>query len=170
MTFPSYINPTLNLPPQHKNSLSPASVVLDLGAGDGAVLIDLARRVGCTCIGIELDDALVATARRATEEQGVAALVSFHAMDMFAIFADESALSASQATVLYLYQLPQALRKLEPHLSTWLAAGAESTRTVCCVTWPLSDAFVGYLDPPDPTVHARRGFYLYRIGANGEDA
>lgn len=148
---------------------------MDLGAGDGAVLIDLARRVGCRGLGIELDEALVATARRSAEDEGVAALVSFYAMDMFAVFADdensdESAVSASQATVLYLYQLPQALRQLEPHLGAWLAGGAQSSRTVCCVTWPLSDALAAeYLDPPDATVHARRGFYLYQSNRGDGD-
>lgn len=143
---------------------------MDLGAGAGAFVIETARRVGCRCLGIELDEALVAEARRSAERVGVAALVAFYARDMFAVFGAggdcaEGAGSASQADVLYLYQLPAALKQLEPHIVEWLAVGGTRTRrTVCCVTWPLSDALAGHLDPPDPAVHARRGFYVYRNG------
>lgn len=162
---------------------------MDLGAGDGAFLIEAARRAGCRGCGIELDAGLVATARQAAQAQGVADRVSFNAVDMFAVFGSTGAVgdplamvSVAAVDVLYLYQLPAALRELEQHLAAWLAGGQQlpspplpggakkeeravssSTRTVCCVTWPLSEALgAAYLDPPDPAVHAQRGFYIYR--------
>ena len=159
------------------NSLSSSSVVMDLGSGDGAFVLEAARRVGCRCIGIELDESLVMEARRSAERRGVADLVAFHAMDMFAVFNDldldldrrqddgAGLALAEQADVdvLYLYQLPAALHQLEPHILRWLTgAGGSRSRTVCCITWPLSDALADRLDPPDPAIHARRGYYVYR--------
>lgn len=143
------------------NSLSSSSVMVDLGSGDGAFVLEAARRVGCRCIGIELDEALVKEARRSAEWRGVADLVAFHAMDMFAVFNDLDL--ECQADVLYHYQLPAALHQLEPHILRWLTvAGGSRSRTECCITWPLSDALADRLDPPDPAVHARRGYYVYR--------
>lgn len=174
---------------------------MDLGAGDGAFLIEAARRAGCRGCGIELDAGLVATARQAAQAQGVADRVSFYAVDMFAVFGSSGStgavgdplvmVSVAAVDVLYLYQLPAALRELEPHLAAWLAGGqkqqqqqhrspplpgggkreeravSSSTRTVCCVTWPLSEALAAaYLDPPDPAAHAQRGFYIYRVSSN----
>ena len=100
-------------------------------------------------------------------------------MDMFAVFNDldldrrqddgAGLALAEQADVdvLYLYQLPAALQQLVPNILRWLTvAGGSRSRTVCCITWPLSDALADRLDPPDPAVHARRGFYLYRKKRN----
>lgn len=63
-----------------------SSVVMGLGSGDGAFVIEAARRVGCRCLGIKLDEALVAEARRSAERAGVGGLVAFHATDMFAVW------------------------------------------------------------------------------------
>ncbi len=143
---------------------------MDLGAGDGAFLVQAAQRTGCRGIGIELDAALVARGRAAAEARGVAGLVTMVQNDMFAAFgSDDEAGSPGRSApdVIYLYQLPAALRQLEPHLYAWLHGPWEEAglcrRTVCSVTWPLaSEAWADYLDPPDASTHAQRGFYVYR--------
>jgi len=78
---------------------------MDLGAGDGAFLVQAAQRTGCRGIGIELDAALVARGRTAAEARGVAGLVTMVQNDMFAAFGsdDEAGPPArSAADVFYL--------------------------------------------------------------------
>ena len=41
--------------------IGPLDVVLDLGCGDGAILLNIALAVGCKCIGYDIDGILCAT-------------------------------------------------------------------------------------------------------------
>jgi protein-L-isoaspartate O-methyltransferase len=52
--------------------LSRADVVLDLGCGDGRLLVDAATRTGCRAWGVERDPQLVDRARRRAAAAGVA--------------------------------------------------------------------------------------------------
>ena len=55
--------------------VGPADVVVDLGAGDGAVVCGAAARTGCRAVGIEVSGRLVLRARSAAAELGVSRLV-----------------------------------------------------------------------------------------------
>lgn len=55
--------------------LTKDSVFCDLGCGNGSVLIAAAKRVGCRCIGVEIDDAKVEEARRMVLAHGLSHLV-----------------------------------------------------------------------------------------------
>jgi len=51
-------------------------IAYDLGCGDGSVLVSIAARFGCKCIGVELDDMLCRMAHRKADEMGVSSSVT----------------------------------------------------------------------------------------------
>lgn len=87
-------------------TVTPDDYVIDLGSGDGRLVIEAARR-GARALGIEYDDNLVRYARREAEKQGVAGKAQFEKADIFAT-------DFSQATVLTLFLLPEMNRRLRP--------------------------------------------------------
>lgn len=90
--------------------------LIDLGSGDGRVVIAAARR-GAEALGIELDPTLVIKARRAAERAGVEKRARFLEGDLFA-------LDLSGATVVTLYLFPDANLALRPKLLRELAPGS----------------------------------------------
>ncbi len=82
--------------------------VIDLGSGDGRIVIEAARR-GARGLGVEIDKSLVAAATENARRAGVEDRARFEARDLF-----ETDLSA--ATVVTLYLLPELNRKLLPRL------------------------------------------------------
>lgn len=80
--------------------------VIDLGSGDGRMVIAAARR-GARALGVEYNPDLVALSERAAAAAGVADRARFVQGDMFAA-------DISQATVLPLFLLPNHLAKLAP--------------------------------------------------------
>ena len=83
-----------------------ADYVIDLGSGDGRLVISAAKR-GATAHGIEYNPALVKFSRRAAVKEGVAASATFANADIF-----ES--DFSQATVVTLFLLSNLNLKLRP--------------------------------------------------------
>jgi protein-L-isoaspartate O-methyltransferase len=96
---------------------APRDFVIDLGSGDGRIVIEAARAHGASGLGIELDPALVARARENAQSAGVAGRARFEAGD--ALRAD-----LSRATVVTIYLLPALLEQLEPRLLAQLQPGA----------------------------------------------
>jgi len=80
--------------------------VIDLGSGDGRMVIEAARR-GARAHGVEYNPDLVALSKRAASAAGVADKATFAQGDMFEA-------DISQATVLPLFLLPSNLGKLAP--------------------------------------------------------
>ena len=80
--------------------------VVDLGSGDGRMVIAAARR-GARALGVEYEPDMVALARRNAAAAGVAERAQFVQGDMFEA-------DFSQATVLALFLLPTNLRRLAP--------------------------------------------------------
>ena len=80
--------------------------VVDLGAGDGRMVIAAAKR-GARSLGVEFNADMVELARRAAAAQGVAERAVFVHGDMFEA-------DLSDATVLALFLLPHNLRRLTP--------------------------------------------------------
>lgn len=97
--------------------LTPNDVVYDLGCGDGRILIEAARRYGARGVGIDIDPALIESARAAAAEAGVAGRISFRVGDLFAA-------DVREATVVTLYLLPSLNARLAPMLRRQLAPGA----------------------------------------------
>ena len=95
----------------------PADHVMDLGSGDGRIVIAAAKRYGAHGIGIEIDGKLVAVSRENAQRAGVADRVAFEEQDV--LLAD-----VSRATVVTLYLLPFLIERLQPKLLDELPPGA----------------------------------------------
>ncbi len=86
-------------------------VVYDLGAGDGKIAIEAARRFSARAVGIEFNPDLAALARRNAQQAGVSDRVTIVTGDIFQE-------DFSHATVVTLYLLTQLNIKLKPALLT----------------------------------------------------
>lgn len=87
--------------------------VIDLGSGDGRIVITAARRFGATGLGVEIVPDLVERSRRAAEAAGVSDRVDFRVQDLF-----DPALDAdlARASVITMYLLPEVNLRLRPRL------------------------------------------------------
>ena len=90
--------------------------VVDLGSGDGRIVIAAARRYGARGLGIELDEALVRASRENARRAGVADRVSF-------IPGDVLTADFSRASVVTVYLLPDLIGQLQPRFLTDLKPG-----------------------------------------------
>lgn len=86
--------------------VTPQDYVIDLGSGDGRIVITAAKR-GARALGIEYNPEMVALSRRNAIREGVADRVQFIHGDIFAS-------DFSQATVLTMFLLPELNLKLRP--------------------------------------------------------
>lgn len=89
--------------------VTPQDYVMDLGSGDGRVLITAARRYGASGMGVDLDAELVAQSLASAAEAGVAERVTFQQQDLFKT-------DFSRATVITMYLLPGVMMRLQPRL------------------------------------------------------
>jgi len=90
--------------------------VIDLGSGDGRIVIAAAKKYGARGLGVELDGALVSQARREAERQGVRNKVDFRAENLFVTDID-------RATVLTAYLYPRVNIALRPRIFAELRPG-----------------------------------------------
>ena len=86
-------------------SITSTDFVLDLGCGDGTVLIEIAANTRAQCVGYEIDHILCARAVRKSISAGVQELVNIEQKDLS--FAD-----FSNITVLYMFLVPSCLNVL----------------------------------------------------------
>jgi len=91
--------------------------VIDLGCGDGRLVLTAARRFGARGYGVDINPELVALANRSAGEAGVADRVRFETRDLFET-------DLRKATVLTLYLLPNAVVELVPRIREQMPAGA----------------------------------------------
>jgi hypothetical protein len=85
--------------------VSSADTVLDLGSGDGRLLISAAR-LGATTIGYEIDPLLVRRSRQVITKAGLSHLASVKAKSLW--HAD-----FSSVTIITLYLFPQYMNRLQ---------------------------------------------------------
>ena len=83
--------------------------VLDLGSGDGRIVIAAAKRFGARGLGVELSPDLVQKSRDNARVAGVAGLAQFRVQDLFQT-------DLSQASVITMYLLPEVNLQLRPAL------------------------------------------------------
>jgi SAM-dependent methyltransferase len=83
--------------------------VIDLGSGDGRIVILAARRFGASGLGVEIDPKLVALSQKNAREAGVADRAVFREQDLF-----KTDLAA--ASVITMYLLPEVNLQLRPAL------------------------------------------------------
>jgi SAM-dependent methyltransferase len=101
--------------------------VIDLGSGDGRIVVTAAQRFGATGLGVEIVPELVAQSRVHARRAGVEARTRFEVQDLFAT-------DLAPATVVTMYLLPEVNLALRPRL----LALAPGTRIVSH-DWDLGD-------------------------------
>jgi len=91
--------------------------LVDLGSGDGRIVIEAAKRYGAKGLGVDIEPRLVELARERAREAGVEALARFEVKDLF-----ETDLRGVSVVTMYL--LPEVNLKLVPRLLDQLKPGA----------------------------------------------
>jgi SAM-dependent methyltransferase len=91
------------------SKVGPGDHVIDLGSGDGRIVITAAKRFGATGLGVEIVPDLVQQSLRTAREAGVADRVRFLEQDLFQT-------DLSPATVVTMYLLPEFNLQLRPRL------------------------------------------------------
>jgi len=89
--------------------VGPADYLIDLGSGDGRIVIAAVAKHGAQGFGVDLDGDLVNVANAEAKRQGVADRAVFHRRDLFDT-------DLSRASVLTLYLLPGVNLRLRPRL------------------------------------------------------
>jgi SAM-dependent methyltransferase len=90
-------------------NVGPDDFVMDLGSGDGRVVIAAAKKFGARGVGVELDQHLLMQSEESARQAGVEARVKFIERDLFKT-------DLSPATVITMYLYPGVNRKLRPRL------------------------------------------------------
>jgi SAM-dependent methyltransferase len=95
----------------------PGEYLIDLGSGDGRIVIEAAKRYGTRGLGVDIDPRLVKLARDNARAAGVEALARFEVQDFFE-------LDMRGANIVTAYLLPEVNLKLMPRLLEQLKPGA----------------------------------------------
>ena len=90
--------------------------LIDLGSGDGRIVIEAVKKRGARGFGIELNPHLVKIAKDEAQKQGVAARANFAEGNLFTF-------NLHEASVLTMYLYPQVLMHLRPRLFEQLKPG-----------------------------------------------
>ena len=139
--------------------VGPEDFLVDLGSGDGRIVITAAKHYGARGFGVDLDGALVSQARRDARREGVADRVDFYARNLFITDIDK-------ASVLTAYLFPHVNMELRPRLFRELRPG---TRVVShdfdFGKWQ-PDAHVRVAVPNKPYGPPSSEVYLWIIPAN----
>lgn len=96
--------------------VGPDDMVVDLGCGDGRLVIAAARRYGARGYGVDLDGNLIARARAEAQREGVAERVRFEERNLYVTHIGE-------ASVLTLYLFPRVNLELRPRILRELKPG-----------------------------------------------
>ncbi|MBI4193555.1 MAG: class I SAM-dependent methyltransferase [Betaproteobacteria bacterium] len=89
--------------------VGPKDFVIDLGSGDGRIVITAAQKFGARGFGVDLDTYLLKMARENAKQAGVADRVQFYERNLFET-------DLSQATVITSYLLPEMNERLRPKI------------------------------------------------------
>jgi hypothetical protein len=83
--------------------------IIDLGSGDGRIVITAAKKLGARGFGVDLDTYLLKIANATAQKEGVADRAKFIEQNLFET-------DLNQATVITSYLLPEMNRKLRPKI------------------------------------------------------
>jgi hypothetical protein len=97
-------------------AVGPDDFLIDLGSGDGRIVITAAQQRGARGFGVELDPNLVDASNEAARKAGVAGRVQFFARDLFET-------DIREASVLTMYLLPEVNLQLRPRILAQLKPG-----------------------------------------------
>jgi len=97
-------------------SITPKDFVIDLGSGNGKIVLTAAKIYGASGFGVEIQDKLVRESNEAAKKEGVSERVKFITQDLFKT-------DISRATVLTMYLLPDTVNMLSDKLQKELRPG-----------------------------------------------
>ncbi len=139
--------------------VGPNDLVVDLGSGDGRIVIAAAKQFGARGLGVEIDRTLIAEAQEKAAKAGVAGRVRFVARDLFDA-------DLREATVLTLYLLPETNRKLLPKILAEMRPGSRVVAHRFAVGDWRPDARIN-VDASDDwsASHSERWLYLWYVPA-----
>ena len=133
--------------------------VVDLGSGDGRLVIEAVARFGARGgFGVDLDPSLVDYANRKAQEVGVFDRAQFFVRDLFVT-------DIRPATVVTVYLLPIAMDRVQRKLLSELAPGSRVvSHDYPFPSWPTERVLA--LDVPEKNDYTGRrstALYLYRV-------
>src|SRR5882762_6063421 len=99
--------------------VGPQDFLIDLGSGDGRIVLTAAKVFGARGFGVEIKEDLVHKANDAAKAEGIADRVKFIKQDLFKT-------DISQATVLTMYLLPDTVNLLKDKFLAELKPGTRS--------------------------------------------
>jgi protein-L-isoaspartate O-methyltransferase len=96
--------------------VGPSDFLVDLGSGDGRIVLTAAKVFGARGFGVEIKDELVKKSNEAAKNEGLAERVRFLKQDLFKT-------DLSQATVITMYLLPDTVNLLKDKFLSELRPG-----------------------------------------------
>ena len=96
--------------------VGPNDFLIDLGSGDGRIVLTAAKVFGARGFGVDIKEELVKRANEAAQQEGIADRVKFLKQDLFKT-------DISQATVVTMYLLPDTVNMLTDKFLTELKPG-----------------------------------------------
>jgi outer membrane protein assembly factor BamB len=134
-----------------------ADVVVDLGCGDGRIVITAAKKYGCKAIGYDLDPECVRLSRAAAKEAGVEKLVRIEEADIFRV-------DLADATVVALFLGEKLNEKLVPQLNA-MKPGSRVVSHVFPIPGVKPDAVLKVTSAEDDV---ERPVYTYTVPLKAE--
>jgi SAM-dependent methyltransferase len=139
--------------------VGPNDYVIDLGSGDGRIVIAAARKHGARGLGVDIDGALVDAARQEARRQGVSDKVAFANRNLFIT-------DISDATVVTMYLYPQVIMQLRPRLLRELKPGTRIVSHEFALDEWQPDAKVTVPVPDKPYGVPSSDVYMWIVPAN----
>jgi len=128
--------------------------VIDLGSGDGRMIITAARNFKANGIGVDIEPKLVELATRNARNEAVGDRAKFIEQDMFKA-------DISKASVVTLYVLPDFMEKLRPKLLRELKPGARIVAHDYYMSEWHPDRFAELTVPEKKAANGTEKAYLY---------
>ena len=137
----------------------PDDVVVDLGSGDGRIVIAAAQKFGARGLGIEIDASLVEKSREHARNAGVADRVSF-------VQADVLTADISSASVVTVYLLPGLINRLPPIFLRRLGPGTRIvSHAFAMAGWRPDASETMRISKPHPGQGVESTLYLWIVPA-----
>ena len=138
----------------------PSDFVVDLGSGDGRIVIAAAKKFGARGLGLELDPRLVQLSRDSARAEGVAERTEFRVQDV--LIAD-----FSKASVVTVYLLPGLMAQLSPIFLDRLQPGSRIvTHAFVFPGWKPDRIEKIRLAVPHPSQGDESTIFLWVVPAN----